>query len=214
MNEVFGSSEFVNDDLLRFLVRLAVNIVFVGVVVHGVYNRIYRNREYVFTYYLFNLITFGMCLLLSKVPIELGFALGLFAVFGILRYRTEAIRIRDLTYLFIVLGLGILNGVANTRITVAEILVANTMIVGMTVLLEVRPRGRTERSAPTQSGYRLPRRTLPMIRYLSTESKNSSRPSISRCSSAPSVFDFAASAALASLSSPPVLTVAVTTGRP
>ena len=148
MNELFGSDTFVNEDVLRFLVRFAFNVVFVGLVVHGVYNRMYRNREYVFTYYLFNIITFGMCLLLRKVPIELGFALGLFAVFGILRYRTEAIRIRDLTYLFIVLGLGILNGVANKRITIGEMLVANTIIVGATALLELRPRGRSERAAP------------------------------------------------------------------
>ena len=89
----------------------------------AIYQRLYRDRrEFVFTYYIFNLITFAMCLLLRKVPMELGFALGLFAVFGILRYRTEAIAMRDLTYLFIVIGLGILNAVANKKISLAELL--------------------------------------------------------------------------------------------
>jgi hypothetical protein len=147
MNDLFGSDTFVDSDLIRFVLRLAVNLTFVAMIVHAVYYRLYRNREYVFTYYLFNIITFGMCLLLRKVPIELGFALGLFAVFGILRYRTEAIRIRDLTYLFIVIGLGILNGVANKKISVAELLLANGIIVGATAILE-RPRGRSERSTP------------------------------------------------------------------
>jgi hypothetical protein len=148
VNELFGSEQLIDGDLTRFVVRMLVNIAFVAVVVHAVYYRLYRNREYVFTYYLFNIITCGMCLLLRKVPIELGFALGLFAVFGILRYRTEAIRIRDLTYLFIVIGLGILNGVANKKISVAELLVGNLMIVGATVLLERRSAGRAEHSTP------------------------------------------------------------------
>jgi hypothetical protein len=146
--DLFGSDTFVDRDLLRYLLRLAVNLAFVSVVVRAVYFRLHRNREYVFTYYLFNIITFGLCLLLRKVPIELGFALGLFAVFGILRYRTEAIRIRDLTYLFIVIGLGILNGVSNTKISVAELLAANLTIVGATALLELYPAGRAERSVP------------------------------------------------------------------
>lgn len=147
MSEIFGSDTVIDKDVLHFLLRLAVDVAFVSVVVR-VYFRLYGNREYVFTYYLFNIITFGMCLLLRKVPIELGFALGLFAVFGILRYRTEAIRIRDLTYLFIVLGLGILNGVSNAKISVAELFAGNAVIVGATVLLELYPDGRGERSTP------------------------------------------------------------------
>jgi hypothetical protein len=148
VSELFGSETWVDADLIRFLARLALDLVFLALLVNGVYYRLYRNREYVFTYYLFNIITFGMCLLLRKVPMELGFALGLFAVFGILRYRTEAIRIRDLTYLFVVIGLGILNGVANKKISVAELLVANVIIVGATALLELGPRGTGERSTP------------------------------------------------------------------
>lgn len=148
MNEIFGSETVLDQDVLRFLLRLAVDVAFVSIVIQLVYFRLYRNREYVFTYYLFNIITFGMCLLLRKVPLELGFALGLFAVFGILRYRTEAIRIRDLTYLFIVLGLGILNGVSNEKISVAELLTSNAIIVGATALLELYPGGRGERSSP------------------------------------------------------------------
>jgi hypothetical protein len=97
---------------------------------------------------LFNLITFSLCLLLRKVPIELGFALGLFAVFGILRYRTEPIRILDLTYLFIVIGLGILNAVANKKISVMEMVAVNTVIVGMTALLELYPASRSQKSTP------------------------------------------------------------------
>jgi hypothetical protein len=104
----------------------------------------------VFTYYLFNVITFSTCLLLRKVPIELGFALGLFAVFGILRYRTEPIRIRDLTYLFIVIGIAILNAVSNKKISVAELIFVNVAIVGITAFLEIRTARRGIETVPIQ----------------------------------------------------------------
>ena len=85
---------------------------------------------------MFNAITFALCFLLRKVPIELGFALGLFAVFGILRYRTEAIRTQDLTYMFVVIGIAILNAVANKKVSLAELLLVNGAIVALTALLE------------------------------------------------------------------------------
>jgi len=89
-----------------------------------------------------------MCLLLRKVPMELGFALGLFAVFGILRYRTEEIRMRDLTYLFIMIGIGIINGVANKKVSTVELLTVNVVIVGLTALLELPRSARRFGSTP------------------------------------------------------------------
>ncbi len=138
--ELFGSKMLIDeDDFFKLLSRLCLNLGFAAIVIRLIYFRLYQNREYVFTYFLFNVITFCLCLLLRKVPIELGFALGLFAVFGILRYRTEPIRIRDLTYLFIVIGLAILNAVANKKVSVAELLLVNGAIVGLTAFLELRP---------------------------------------------------------------------------
>lgn len=149
MSELIGSNMFLDtDDFLKLVSRLGINLVFATVVIRCIYYRVYRNREYVFTYFMFNVMTFCMCLLLRKVPIELGFALGLFAVFGILRYRTEAIKIRDLTYLFIVIGLGILNAVANKKISVMELLVVDVTIVGLAAMLELAPSNRSRRSTP------------------------------------------------------------------
>lgn len=124
---------------VMLLARLALNLLFTGIVVRAVYYRLYRSRDYVFTYLLINLVTFSLAYLLSSVPIELGFALGLFAVFGILRYRTEAIRVRNLTYLFVVIGIALLNALANGGITVAELLIANGVIVGTVGVLEAAP---------------------------------------------------------------------------
>jgi hypothetical protein len=86
--------------------------------------------------------------LLRKVPMELGFALGLFAVFGILRYRTEEIRMRDLTYLFIVIGLGILNAVANKSVSFMELILVNGIIAGVTAGLELTAASRAHGSTP------------------------------------------------------------------
>ena len=119
--------------------RLALDLVCAIVVIGAIYARRHASREFVFTYYLFNVTTCVLCLLLRRVPTELGFALALFGVFGILRYRTEQIRIRELTYLFIVIGIGLLNGVADSNVSLAELLVVNGVIVAMTAWQEVRP---------------------------------------------------------------------------
>lgn len=119
--------------------RLALNLLCTAVVVLVAYHRVYRDRDYTFTYLLLNLVTFSLAFVMSSVPLELGFALGLFAVFGVLRYRTEAIQVRNLTYLFVVLGIALLNALANGGISAAELLIVNGVIVGAVCLLEATP---------------------------------------------------------------------------
>ena len=129
-------SVFLNvDNIFLLLLRLSINLFFTSIVVFLIYVRRYGKSEYVFTYVMFNLITFILCFQLRQVPIELGFALGLFAVFGILGYRTESIRINELTYLFVVIGIGILNAVVNDKISLGELLIVNTLIAGLAAFL-------------------------------------------------------------------------------
>jgi hypothetical protein len=129
--------------------RLAVNILFTWLIVGKIYGRLYPDkRDFTFTYYIFNLITFSVCILLRKVPMELGFALGLFAVFGILRYRTEPIRMRDLTYMFIVIGIAILNALANKKISFAELILVDLAIVGITARVELKQRPSSDGQVP------------------------------------------------------------------
>ncbi|MGB0638271.1 MAG: DUF4956 domain-containing protein [Myxococcota bacterium] len=125
--------------IIRLLLRMGIDLVFTCIVVLGVYARKHGKNEYLFTYVMFNIITFTLCFLLRQTPIELGFALGLFAVFGILRYRTEPIRIHELTYLFVVIGLGILNAVVNETVSLGEVLVVNGVIVASVSFLEFMP---------------------------------------------------------------------------
>jgi hypothetical protein len=77
-----------------------------------------------------------MCFLLESVKLEMGFALGLFAVFGIIRYRTDAIPIKEMTYLFIIIGMSVMNALINKKITLVELSFANLAIIGLTYGLE------------------------------------------------------------------------------
>lgn len=135
-------------ELAKLILRFAINFVFATVVIRLVYYRLYRDRGFLFTFYLLNVITFTLCFLLRKVPAELGFALAIFAVFSILRFRTEQIRNRDLTYLFVVIGIGVVNAIANKTVSLAELLTVNSLIAGLTVLIEFIHVGGRERTMP------------------------------------------------------------------
>ena len=128
----------VNDAVASLAPRLALDLACAYVVVQGVYVRLYPRREYAFTYWLLNLITFSVAYMLSGVRVEMGLSLGLFAVFGILRYRTEAMRIRDLTYLFVVIGLAIMNGVAAERTGLVRVVFIDAAILAVVAALELR----------------------------------------------------------------------------
>ena len=134
--ELFGIDLYDSKDLVKLLFKFSIDLLFLFIIVRVIYYRIKDEKDYVFTFFMFNILTFFICYLLRKVPMEMGFALGLFAVFGILRYRTEAIPIRQMTYLFIVIGLSMINSLANKSISWFEILLANSIITIITYLID------------------------------------------------------------------------------
>jgi hypothetical protein len=130
-------------DLVSPLLRFGLDLAFAAAVI-WIYNRLYRHREYVFTYFVFNVITFFLCLVLREAS-HFGLALALFGVFGILRYRTEQIRIRDLTYLFVVIGLAVLNAVAG-GVSLVKLLAIDGVILAIAAALELGPSRTAETS--------------------------------------------------------------------
>ncbi|MCB0783541.1 MAG: DUF4956 domain-containing protein, partial [Flavobacteriales bacterium] len=84
-----------------------------------IYYPIHRKKDYLFTYFLFNILIFFLCVLLNNVKLSIGFAFGLFAIFGILRYRTEQIGIKDMTYLFSVITLAVINALVSKKVSIA-----------------------------------------------------------------------------------------------
>lgn len=125
-----------SEDLLKLLVKFSLNIVSAFIVIRLLYYSKNKEKDYLFTFFIFNLLTFFICFVLRKVPMELGFALGLFAVFGILRYRTETIPIKEMTYLFIVIGLAMINALSNKSISWVEILFCNVAVIGISLGIE------------------------------------------------------------------------------
>lgn len=134
--EIFGIPLIDNEDFLKLFFKFAINLFFLFATVRFIFYRNNRDKDYLFTFFMFNMMTFFICVLLRKVPMEMGFAMGLFAVFGILRYRTEALPIKEMTYLFIVIGLAMINALANKSISMAELLFTNFVIVGTTLGIE------------------------------------------------------------------------------
>ena len=115
--EIFGSDFFDKKDFIELLVRSAFNFLIVGYIVRYLYYPVTKNKDYLFTYLLISVTVFFLCFLLENVKLELGFALGLFAIFGIIRYRTDAIPIKEMTYLFIVIGISVMNALVNKKIS-------------------------------------------------------------------------------------------------
>ena len=116
--EIYGIALFDGADFGKLIFKFIVDFIFLVIIVRGIYYRSKDEKDYVFTFFMFNILTFFICYLLRKVPMQMGFALGLFAVFGILRYRTEAIPIRQMTYLFIVIAISMINALANKSISI------------------------------------------------------------------------------------------------
>jgi hypothetical protein len=123
-------------DLMPMLVRLGLDLLMVTLLILAVYYRRHRSPDYVFTCFVINAVTFLLCFLMRNASVDLGLALGLFAVFGILRYRTEAIPIRDLTYLFAAIGVGIFNGMPGDQANLVQLVLVNIVLVGLAALLE------------------------------------------------------------------------------
>jgi len=132
----FLEMRWFDDDIFKLMFRLGINMVFLTTIVIGIYYASSKKKTYVFTFFMINLLVFLICFTLKKFELELGMALGLFALFGILRYRTNPIPIREMTYLFVVIGIAVVNALSNKKMSYLEIFFTNTVIVLCLYLLE------------------------------------------------------------------------------
>jgi len=125
----FGNQLIDVADLGELVFRFAINLLFIFIIIRLIFYPIYKQKQYLFTYFLFNITIFLVCILLSNVKLKIGFAFGLFAVFSILRYRTETIPIREMTYLFVIITMGVINALSSKKVSYAELLFTNVVIV-------------------------------------------------------------------------------------
>ena len=134
--EFLGTPIFDAEDFWKLITKTVFNLVVITAIIRYIYYPVTKNKDYLFTYFLISLTVFLLCVLLDSVKLQLGFALGLFAIFGIIRYRTDPIPIKEMTYLFLVIGISVVNALANKKISHAELVFANMMIVFVTFGME------------------------------------------------------------------------------
>ena len=123
-------------EFFNLVVRFAFNLSVAYIIIMQIYHRDQNNNDFVFTYFMFNSLIFFFAFILGSMDINIGFAFGLFAVFAILRYRTDPIPIKEMTYLFIVITIGVINAIGTNEVSYNEILFTNITLVIMTYFLE------------------------------------------------------------------------------
>ena len=128
--EVFDPTHF-----WMLLLRFAFNLLVCWVIIQFFYYKKSRRKDYYFTFMLFGVTIFLLLFLLQSIPMQIGFALGLFAIFGMIRYRTETVQIREMTYLFVIIGISVVNGLA-MEIPYISIIAANLLFIVIIWLLE------------------------------------------------------------------------------
>ena len=134
-NQLFGVPFFDGPSLLHLLLRFFFNLLVCWIIIGCFYYRKSKRKDYYFTFMLFSTTIFLLIFLLDNVSLQIGFALGLFAIFGIIRYRTETVPIREMTYLFEVIGISVINGLAMT-VSYTELMVTNLLFILLTWFFE------------------------------------------------------------------------------
>ena len=123
-------------ELMNLIIRFGFNLSVAFIIIKLIYQRDHNNNDFVFTYFMFNSLIFFFASILGSITINMGFAFGLFAVFAILRYRTDPIPIKEMTYLFIVITIGVINALSGDEVSFGALLFTNTALVGLTYFLE------------------------------------------------------------------------------
>nr|WP_319264888.1 DUF4956 domain-containing protein [uncultured Draconibacterium sp.] len=124
------------EDFTELVVRFLLNFLVTFIVVNYIYSKNSNRKDFYFSYFSISITIFVLCFLLESVKLELGFALGLFAIFGIIRYRTDPIPIKEMTYLFVIIGISVINALSNKKVSHVELIFTNTAIILTMWILE------------------------------------------------------------------------------
>ncbi|HKI87432.1 MAG TPA: DUF4956 domain-containing protein [Draconibacterium sp.] len=123
------------EDFSMLVVRFGFNLITTSLLVL-LYSRISRRKEFYFSYFAISIAVFLLVFLLENIKLELGFALGLFAIFGIIRYRTDTIPPKEMTYLFVIIAVSVINALSKRYIGFIELISVNLLLVGALWALE------------------------------------------------------------------------------
>jgi hypothetical protein len=137
--EILNMLSIINLPLENFwtlAIRFGFNLIATFFVVVMLYARNSKRKEFYFSYFAISIAVFMLVFLLQDVKLELGFALGLFAIFGIIRYRTDAIPIKEMTYLFVIIAVSVINALSKDFLGYIELTLVNILLVGALWILE------------------------------------------------------------------------------
>ena len=135
---LFGTPLIDTGDLCELLIRFIFNSLIMWFIIHKLYYPKSQRKDYYFTFALISVSIFFLIYLLASVKIKVGLALGLFAIFGIIRYRTESMSVREMTYLFCIIALSVINALAVT-LSYAELVLTNVIFIAAISLFENLP---------------------------------------------------------------------------
>jgi hypothetical protein len=138
LNETLSAAG--SHSLLDFGIRFGINLLVIFILVRLLYYPMRRNRDFLFTFFLFNIINFLICFLLSSAKLKMGFAFGLFAIFSILRYRTVTVPVREMGYFFISVTLGIINALTSNEQGMILLILANLIILAVAWIIDHKVR--------------------------------------------------------------------------
>ena len=132
---IFGIPIVNREGFFELLLRFGLNVIVTSLIIVWLYYSKSKRRDYVFTFTLISTTVFLLIFLLGSEKLQIGLALGLFAIFGIIRYRTDTVPIREMTYLFLIIGLSVINALA-VSVSYVELFATNFLFVFMSWLME------------------------------------------------------------------------------
>jgi Domain of unknown function (DUF4956) len=123
-------------DFWGILLRFTINTIFLVILIRGVYFRYSKKEKFLFTFFLMGITVFFITSMLKSVFIEFGMAVGLFAIFAILRFRTRNFGLKDMAYIFTTIGISVINSLKLVGFPVLGVIIFNIIIVVSAILLE------------------------------------------------------------------------------
>lgn len=142
ISSAFAQDLPIGEDALKAInigdlgIRFAINVTAIFFLVRVIYFTRHKNKDFLFTYILFNSINFLICFLLSGANLGVGFAFGLFAIFSIMRYRTVTLPVKEMGYLFLCVALALLNSLAPAEEGYAVLIGANAFILLLALVMD------------------------------------------------------------------------------
>src|SRR4030043_2463887 len=126
-----------NPDFYGIIIRFAIHIVFLIILIRGIYFRYSKKEKFLFTFFLMGITVFFLTSMLKSVFVDMGMAFGMFAVFAILRFRTRNFSLKDMSYIFTIIGLSVINSLKLVGFPVLGIVIFNILIIASAAILEL-----------------------------------------------------------------------------